>query len=239
MKALRKLITLGSILLLIGAAYLNLLAIFEANTTNNKDTVVTYTVSANIINGLVVFALIILTFNSIQFSTFYKLFIIIVLLTGLIVELYLIGTELYTRNYGTYVVLILNLLLRVYYLVYYFQDAWAMFPVATTQIIERTVVQPTRILERTVAPTTVERVQDEDADKFVDQWKALFRQAREKVGRDNFDEISRERGYKEVILPALSSRDFSKDRLRDATGYLKDKAGNAIKDLVYGGKKRR
>ena len=68
MKALRKLITLASILLVVGAAYVNLLAIFEANTSNNKDTVVTYTVAANIINGIAVLALVVLTINSVKFS---------------------------------------------------------------------------------------------------------------------------------------------------------------------------
>ena len=80
---------------------------------------------------------------------------------------------------------------------------------------------------------------DADADNFVDQWKNIFRQAREKIGRDNFDEISRERGYQEIIKPAITARDFSRDRLKDAATYLKDKTGAPIKDLVFGGKKRR
>lgn len=241
MKALRKLVTLASILLLIGAAYINLLAIYEANTTNDKDTVVTYTVSANIINGLAVLALVVLTINSTVFTTFYKAFVILILLGGLIVELYLIGTELYTRNYYTYIVLILNLLIRVYYLIYYFNEAWAMFPsMGTTTVIERTVVQqPGKVIEKTILPPKAERVMDADADNFVEQWKNIFRQAREKVGRDNFDEMSREKGFQEVIRPAVAARDFSRDRLKDAAGYLKDKTGNPIRDLAFGGKKRR
>jgi hypothetical protein len=239
MKALRKLLTLISILLVIGAAYINLLAIYEANTTNDKDTVVTYTVSANIINGLAVLCLVVLTINSTVFSTFYKAFIILVLLGGLIAELYLIGTELYTKNYGTYIALILNLLIRVYYLIYYFNEAWAMFPSSgTTTIIQRTIVQPQKTIERTIIPSSTERVMDEDADKFRDQWKSLFRQAREKVGRDNFDDSGISKAYKEVIEPAVAARDFSRDRLKDAGKYLKDKSGNII-DVVFGGKRRR
>ena len=68
--------------------------------------------------------------------------------------------------------------------------------------------------------------------------KSLFRQAREKVGRDNFDDSSISKGYKEVIDPAVAARDFSRDRLKDATKYLKDKTGNVI-DVVFGGKRRR
>jgi hypothetical protein len=240
MKALRKLLTLVSILLLIGAAYINLLAIYEANTTNNKDTVVTYTVSANIINGLGVLCLVVLTINSIEFSSFYKAFVILILLGGLIAELYFIGTELYSRNYQTYIALILNLLIRVYYLIYYFNDAWAMFPsVGTTNIIQRTIIQPQKTIERTILPPAAERVMDEDSEIFRNQFKTIFRQAREKVGRDNFDNSTIDKAYKEVIDPAVAARDFSRDRLKDAAGYLKDKTGNSIKDLVFGGKKRR
>lgn len=238
MKALRRLITLASILLVIGAAYINLLAIFEANTSNDKDKVITYTVSANIVNGIAVLALIVLTINSTQFSSIYKFFVIVVLLAGLIGELYLIGSQLYTRNYGTYIALILNLLIRVYYLVYYFSDAWAMFPSTTTQIVERTVVQPTKIIEKTILPASAERVMDEDAENFRNQWKDIFRQARTKVGNDNFDNSTINIAYKEVIDPAVAARDFSKDRLKDAAKYLKDKNGNVI-DIVFGGRKRR
>lgn len=235
MEAVRKAITLLSILLLIGAAYLNLLGIFEANTTNKKDTVLTHTVSANIINGLAVLVLIVLTINSTRFSTFYKMFIIIVLLVGLIVELYLIGTELYTKNYGSYVVLILNLLVRVYYLVYYFNDAWAMFP-AGTVVIGQTV--SAKKPEQVILPPSVEKVIDADSENFRNQFRSLFKQAREKVGRDNFDNSTIDKAYREVIDPAVAARDFSRDRLKDAAKYLKDKSGNAI-ELVFGGKRRR
>jgi hypothetical protein len=235
MEAVRKAITLLSILLILGAAYLNLLGIFEANTTNSKDTVLTYTISANIINGLAVLVLIVLTINSTRFSTFYKLFIIVILLAGLIAELYLIGTQLYTRNYGTYVALILNLLIRVYYLVYYFNDAWAMFP-AGTLVVSQAVAA--RKPEQVILPASVEKIVDADSENFRNQFKAIFRQAREKVGRDNFDNSTIDKAYREVIDPAVAARDFSRDRLKDAAGYLKDKAGNAI-ELVFGGKRRR
>jgi hypothetical protein len=238
MNALRKLLTIVSILLLIGAAYINLLAIYEANTTNDKDTVVTYTVSANIVNGLAVLSLVVLTINSVKFSSFYKAFIIFVLLGGLIAELYFIGSDLYSRNYLTYITLILNLLIRVYYLIYYFNDAWAMFP--GSQIIERTIIQPstTQIIEKTVMPSSVEKVMDEDARKFRDQFRDLARQAREKVGRDNFDDATKNKAYPEVIDPAVAARDFSRDRLKDAASYLKDKTGKII-DIVFGGRRRR
>jgi hypothetical protein len=128
----------------------------------------------------------------------------------------------------------------VYYLIYYFNDAWAMFPsTGATNIIQRTIVQPQRTIERTILPPAAERIMDEDSELFRNQFKTIFRQAREKVGRDNFDNSTIDKAYKEVIDPAVAARDFSRDRLKDAAGYLKDKAGNPIKDLVFGGKKRR
>jgi hypothetical protein len=239
MKALRKLITLASILLVVGAAYVNLLAIFEANTSNNKDTVVTYTVAANIINGIAVLALVVLTINSVKFSSFYKIFVIFILLGGLVAELYFIGTELYTRNYTTYLILILNLLVRVYYLIYYFNDAWAMFPsTGATTIIQQTITQPQKTIEKIIVPQGAEKAMDEDARQFRDQFRDIVRQAKEKVGKDNFDDVAKNKAYPEVIDPAVRARDFSKDRLKDAAKYLKDKSGNVI-DVVFGGRRRR
>jgi hypothetical protein len=239
METLRKLLSVVGILLIVGAAYLNLLGIFEANTAKDKETILTYTVSANIINGLAVLALIILTINSTRFSSFYKVFIILFLLAGLIAELYLIGTQIYSKNYGTYVALLLNLLFRVYYLVYYFNDSWTLFPTSgTTKIIERTIVQPpsTQIIEKTILSPSAERVMDADADKFREQWKSIFRQAREKVGRDNFDDSGISKAYKEIIDPAVAARDFSRDRLKAAASYLTDKSGSKI-DVAFGGRR--
>lgn len=230
----RKFLSVIGILLIVGAAYLNLLGILEANTTNNKDKLLGYVISGNIINSIAVLCLIILTINSTRLSSLFKVLLIIVLLTGLIGELYLVSTELYSKNYVNYIVLILNLLVRTYYLIYYFNQAWAMFPGSTIAI--------TKTVQSVIAPSEgvkVNQLTDEETEAFKEKWRSIFKQARQKVGNENFDNSSMDKAWAEVINPAIKVRDYSADRLREAANYLKDKAGNQIKDLVFGGKKRR
>jgi hypothetical protein len=231
---LRKFLSFLGILLVIGAAYLNLVGILEANTSNDREKVLSYVISANIINGFAVLALIILTINSPKLSSLFKVFVILFLLGGLIAELYFIGTELYSKNYINYIILITNLLIRAYYLVYYFNDSWAM-------VIERPVAI-TKIIEKTIVPTEgakVNEISNQEAENFKNQWRSIFRQARAKVGKDNFDDLSMNNAWDEVINPAVKAGDYSLDRLKDAADYLRDKAGNKITDLVFGGKRRR
>lgn len=228
----RKFLSVIGILLIVGASYLNLLGIMEANTTNDKNTLLGYIISGNLINGIAVLCLIILTINSTSLSSFFKVFLIVILLVGLVGELYLISTELYSKNYVNYIVLIFNLLIRTYYLIYYFNESWAMFPGGTF----------TRTIERVIVPSEgakVNQITDPEVETFKKSWQDLFRQARTLVGQDNFDEISREKAYSEVIVPAIRSKDMSRDRLKDAATYLKDKSGKQISNLVFGGKKRR
>jgi hypothetical protein len=230
----RKFLSILGILLIVGAAYLNLLGIMEANTTNNKDLLLPFVISANIINGLAVICLVILTINSTSLSTLFKTFFIIILLAGLVGEYYLFSTELYSKNYINYIVLISNLLIRTYYLTYYFNQAWAMFPGSPTAVI--------KVIEKAVSPTEgvkVNELTDSEIDNFKKRWRAIFQQARSKVGAENFDESSVNSGWNEIINPAIAAKDYSMDRLKDASKYLKDKAGNQITDLVFGGKKRR
>jgi hypothetical protein len=227
---IRRIISIFGILFIIGASYLNLLGILEANTDNDRDAVLGYIVSANIINGLAIICLIILTFNSTKLSNITKIVVVLVLLAGLIGEYYLLGTQLYSKNYSNYIVLLLNLLLRVYYLLFYFNETWAMFP-GVTYVKELDKVIPPQIQK-------MANVMDDDAEAFKERWRKLFRQARDKVGAENFDEKSMNKGWDEIINPAIAAKDYSLERLKEAANYLKDKSGNSITNLIFGGRKR-
>lgn len=239
----RKILAVLGIIFIIISAYLNLLGILEANSTDDRDLILAYTVSANIVNGIAILCLIVLTFNSKKLSTIYKLIIILVLLSGLVGEYYFLATELYSKNYTTYILLIVNLLVRVYYLVYYFNESWAMFPgyhVAYIKDLEKASMP--RSIENVLAPkdgADVNEITDAEVEAFKERWKKLVSQARDKVGRDNFDDPNAQRARSKVIDPAITSRDFSLEKLREAATYLKDKAGREISDLVFGGRKRR
>lgn len=239
----RKILAVLGIIFIVVSAYLNLLGILEANSTNDRDAILGYIVSANIVNGIAILCIIILTINSKKFSTPYKIVIILILLAGLIGEYYFLATELYSKNYTTYILLIVNLLLRVYYLVYYFNESWAMFPgYHVTYVKELEKASIPKAIENVVAPkdgADVNEITDAEVEAFKDRWKKLVTQARDKVGRDNFDDPNAQRARSKVIDPAIKARDFSLEKLKEAATYLKDTSGKEISDLVYGGRKRR
>jgi hypothetical protein len=85
----------------------------------------------------------------------------------------------------------------------------------------------------------INEITDEEAEAFKDRWKKLVNQAKDKVGRDNFDDPNAQRARSLVIDPALKARDFSLEKLKEASKFLKDKSGKEISDLVFGGRKRR
>lgn len=235
---LRKVVAVVGIALILGATYLNLLGILEANTDNDQATFLGFVISGNVVNGLAVMCLLILTATSPKFSLMYKLVLAMILLGGLVAELYLVGTELHSKNYGTYVAVLVNLLLRVYYLVYYFNESWAMFPASYLPAPSVSVIRET---ERVIIPpgASVDDITRGESEAFKERWKGIFRQAREKVGSENLSQASIDRGYKEVITPAINAKDFSYERLKEAASYLEDKSGNKVTGLVFGGKRKR
>ena len=240
----RKTLAVIGIVFIIISAYLNLLGILEANSEDNRDTILAYILSANIVSGIAVLCLIILTVNSKKLSTVYKILIILILLSGLIGEFYLLATELYSKNYTTYIVLIINLLIRVYYLIYYFNESWAMFPGyrITYDVKDKpTVSIPSQVKEVLVPKEgeDINEITDEEAEAFKDRWRKLVNQAKDKVGKENFDDPNAQRARSKVIDPAIKLRDFSLEKLKEASKYLKDNSGKEIEDLVFGGRKRR
>jgi hypothetical protein len=85
-----------------------------------------YIVPAAVGNTLCVVFLIWLTATIPTRSTAYKLTVIVVLLVGLIGEIYL--TFFFTSKpavYGTYVLVVVNFLIRTFYVLEYVQDTWS------------------------------------------------------------------------------------------------------------------
>ena len=199
-----------------------------------------YRVGAAIANVFVVFFLSYLILTSGNRSVAYKIFLVVLLGIGVVAELVL--TNIFTKldvQYPVYLVITFNFLLRLYAIVKLVQEPWDVMTLTSASgAIPEAAPSVQTIVQKTTAPAVVERAMDEDARKFRDSFKEIVNQARTKVGRDNFDEAGKNRAYPEVIDPAVAARDFSKDRLKDAAKYLKDKSGNVI-DLVFGGKRRR
>jgi hypothetical protein len=224
----------------VGAFCTILLVFAETKIVEKLEYTEWYKVGAALSNIIAVLAMSYLIITSDVRSAIYKFFIVLLLTGGLIAEIILTNAfSNLSPQYLKYILIVFNIVLRMYTAVQLIQEPWDVVVMLTSRTGATETPPVVKEIEKTILPQNVERVQDADAAKFVEQWKTLFRQARKKVGDDNLDEISRERGYKEIILPAVSSRDFSRDRLKDASQYLKDKSGNIIPDLTFGGRRRK
>lgn len=234
---LRKGVTIAGILLIIGSVYLNLLGILEANTNDDQTILLAYIIPANIVNGLAVICLIILTINSTKLKLTYKILIVLLLLSGLVGEFYLLATQLYSKNYINYIVLVVNLLVRVYYLAYYFNESWAMFPGYYLTYVK----DMEKVSYPKEAPKASESVSGDSPLDLKAEFRKILKQAKEKVGDDSDSGLNKtyQEALKEVINPAIENKEFTKEKLKEAAAMLKDKEGNSISGLTVGGKKRR
>lgn len=230
----RTLLSTTAVLLMILGTFSMIILIFEkTNVIQKLEYEEWYKAGAAVTNVFAVLFISYLMLTSPDRSQAYKVFIVLILVAGLVAEF--VFTNIFTDlapQYATYIVIVFNFLLRVYTLVQLTQEPWDTLTLSSSSAF------PSfgKALE-SATPASVEKAQDVDATKFKDQWTAIFRQAREKVGRDNFDESSLTKARQEVIDPAIKAGDLSKDRLKAAAAYLKDKAGNVIADLTFGGRK--
>jgi len=231
----RTLLSTVAVLLMILGTFSMIILIFEkTNIIQKLEYEEWYKAGAAVTNVFAVLFISYLMLTSQGRSQAYKVFIVLILVSGLVAEF--IFTNIFTDlapQYATYVVIVFNFLLRVFVLVQLTQEPWD-----TTTLTSGSTTSIAKALEAAL-PAGAEKSQDIDAGKFRDMWRTIVGQAREKVGKDNFDDASRDKGFNEVIQPAVKAGDFSKDRLKEAAGYLKDKAGNVIKDLTFGGRKRK
>lgn len=236
----RTLLSTTAILLMILGTFSMIILIFERTGVVQKlEYEEWYKAGAAVANVFAVLFISYLMLTSPDRSQVYKIFIVLILIAGLVAEF--VFTNIFTNlapQYATYIVIVFNFLLRVYTLFQLVQEPWDTMTLTSSTAFP-TLGKTIDSVSEAATPAAVEKAQDLDANKFKDQWTGIFRQAREKVGRDNFDETTITKARQEVIDPAIKAGDLSKDRLKAAAAYLKDKAGNVIADLTFGGRKRR
>ena len=218
----RNLLSTTAILSLAIGAFCTILLIFqETRVIDNLEYTEWYKVGAAISNILTLFFISYLILTSQGRSMSYKILLVLVLVAGLVAELVL--TNIFSNlspQYPAYLVIIFNLLLRTYLIVQLIQEPWDVMTLTSGSTVSAVPAIVKRI-EKTVLPPKAERVMDDDSELFKNQFKTMYRKAREKVGATNFDDSTIGKAYKEVIDPAVAARDFSRDRLKDAAGYLK------------------
>lgn len=222
------------VLLVIGAFCTVILIFKKTNVIDGLEYENYYKIAGSVINSLLTLIIGYLTVSS-SIDVSYKFLVVIVLFVGLITELYLtIGFSDSIPDYAVYLVITFNFLFRTYMVIQNLQETWVLMPFeyeASTPIVKQ--------LEKAVAPVAaVEKVQDNEADAFINKFKQLRRQAADKVGQGNLDDREYGKALNEIIKPAAAAGKYSDDVIREAAKYLKDKAGNAV-EVVFGGGRRR
>lgn len=233
----KNLASVGLFILLAGGIFCTIMVIFKKTKVIEALEYETYyQIGASVSNLFLVFIIGYLTATS-SMEVVYKILIAILLVGGLIVELYLtIAFPEFVPDYAIYLLITFNFLFRTYLVVQNIQESWTLL--SFDNMSSSGSAPLVRQLEKAVAPAAVEKAQDNEADAFINQFKQLRRQALNKVGEGNLDDREYAKALNEIIRPAAAAGNYSQEKLKEAAKYLKDKAGNVV-DLVFGGGRRR
>jgi hypothetical protein len=197
-----------------------------------------YIIPAALGSTIAVIFLIILTATIPSRSILYKLFVIVVLIVGLVAEIYLtVYVNKMPASVATYIVIVLNFLIRAFYVLEYVQDEWA--PLYTTPSVSEIVkqIQPQKQPQPQSRP--VESDEDSLRKEFIskfDKIKNKLRDSPEGLMKDSSDEA-----WRTVMRPALESKTFTIEKLKEAAGKLKHDDGSPVSVSaldIRGGRKR-
>jgi hypothetical protein len=236
MEVEKTLASVGLFALLATGAFFNILLIFEkTKVIDSLEYELYYKIAGSVINVILVSIISYLTVVS-KIDQTYKIIIVLLIFIGLIVEIYItVAFESEVPDYVSYVIIVFNFLLRAYMIIQNSVQPWSVISLDTSTGLASSV----RNLENVVMPTSIEKSEDNDSVKFINQFRALLKQARDKVGPDNFDQRTYDKALAEIIKPAVAAKDYSKDKLKEGASMFRDKSGNTITDLIFGGRRRR
>ena len=98
--------------------------IFKTSESSNRQLEESYIIPAQVLNGLTVMFLLYLASTS-NFSASYKLFVIVVLVSGMMIEIYLTSyADREAESIASYVFVAINFLIRAFFLVELIQGEW-------------------------------------------------------------------------------------------------------------------
>ena len=248
----KNVVSLITFVLFVAGTVFTGIGIFRTNEMSEKTLDESFIIPAQVLNGLTVMFLLYLTSTS-QFSPSYKLLIIIMLVGGMIFEIYLTSyADRQAESIAAYVFITLNFLIRAFFLIDLIQGEW-ISPITQSikpvqQIVKESVVKPIQeAVKDTVAPkseaSSVKPSYDStDAtwSEIQSKWDKLKKLADARPEGLNPD--SERDAWKTVIRPSRDSgRKDIKQILREAAEKMKDKEGNPIPlntvDAI-GGKRR-
>lgn len=240
----KSLIALGALLFFIAAMVLVGMGIFELNRTKNDSIGLKYIIPAELMNTLSVIFLIYLTMIIPENSSGYKLFILILLITGLIIEVYLtVYSEDTATSVFAYLVMVINFIFRGFLVLQYVQlTGWEspVFP-ELKSIVES--MKPTPTPKSESEPATQRKTEESkptesksDASKLEEirkDYKPLLRALIEKIKEKNpdVDDKTVELVRNRMGIRVKQSGKFGKEEIKEVNEIIKNKDGSDIKPV--------
>lgn len=241
----KNLVSLLTFVMFVAGTVFTGFGIFRTNEMSDKHLDEAFIIPSQVLNGLTVMFLLYLTSTS-NFSPSYKLLIIVLLVGGMILEIYLTSyADRKAESIAAYVFIALNFLIRAFFLIDLVQGDWVS-PITQSvkpaqRVVKENVVKPVeQVMKEMVAPKPEPDVSSDVGRELISKWDKLKGILRSKPEGINPD--SEKDAWKSVVRPAKDEgRTDIKEVLREAVERLKDKDGNPIPlnsvDAV-GGRKR-
>lgn len=232
--ATKSIISLVALLFFVGAMIITGMGIFELSRTKNDSISQEYLVPAAIMNTLSVVFLLYLTATLPDASTAYKLLIVFLLVSGLIMEIYLsLFSEQKVVSVFAYIIMVINFLFRGFLVLQYVQmgdwvkPEWAEMK-SVSQITKS--VEPSKPSE---APKPSVDTQDKIRE-FKDLWRRIRKDVEEKNPDINPTTVQSASGF---INRSIEDGSYGKDKIRQALKMMKKVDGNNITEVPIGGKR--
>jgi hypothetical protein len=242
----KNMVSVVALMLFMLGSTLTVIGIFKTNELSERHIDDSLIIPSQVVNGITVMFLLYLTSTS-SFSPAYKLLIIFLLVSGLIIEIYLTTyADRRAESIAAYVFVSLNLLIRAFFLIDLVQGEWVKPFTGSIkpfqQTMKETVVKPVEKVVKEIIPTAPpkpEVTQDTGRD-IQSKWNELKRVLEARPG--GIDSESEKDAWKNVVRPAKDSgRTDVKQVLREAVEKMKAKDGSSIPlntvDAVGGSKR--
>lgn len=208
-----------------------LFGIFRTNEMSQKNLDEAFIIPSQVLNGLTVMFMLYLTSTNTTFSPAYKLLIIILLVGGMLIEIYLTNyADRKAESIAAYVFIALNFLIRSFLFIDLVQSDWVkpitlpMKPAhrAVRDNVMKPIEQVIKDVTKAVQePTKPEKQEDSSGKDIQDKWQKL----KEFLNKspDGLDRSSESEAWKTVINPAKQSgRTDVKEVLKEAIAVMKD-----------------
>jgi hypothetical protein len=212
----------------------------DTNVVQNLEYKEAYQAVAGIMNIITVIFLTYLTMYLPNYGVIAKTFIIIVLLVGLVAEIFLDLAGERAPNpqdiaIGHYILLTLNFLIRGYLTLFYIQQDWSVLP-------SLKLPQPSDLVPEMTAPVvkSVEKIatDEDEIGKYKARWRSILDRAREKGGQ-TIEQVSYKAGW-DVVNNAIKDNQMNSDNLQKALDILKYNDGTEVKGIsLTGGRAKR